>query len=162
MSEHEIGLREARTQIGKLVNAAEYAGQVTYITNHGRRVAAIVPIHHAPRESTMRIVSSTTETAAVDRAVAEEISDAIEAGHVVRESKSAEDGITHTFIRVVSYALDGEERWALVHEDPAEANTSDSANQAEVVAEYEKQVRELVAVSGWTFDETDVDLDGEE
>jgi prevent-host-death family protein len=44
VSENEIGLRELRTQVGDLVNRAEYAGEITYITRHGRRAAAIVPI----------------------------------------------------------------------------------------------------------------------
>jgi len=44
VSENEIGLREARAKIGELVNRAEYHGTTTYITRHGRRVAAIVPV----------------------------------------------------------------------------------------------------------------------
>ncbi|MFI7113933.1 type II toxin-antitoxin system prevent-host-death family antitoxin [Nonomuraea sp. NPDC050227] len=53
MSENEIGLREGRAKFGDLVNRAEYAGQITYITRHGRRVAAIVPIDLIPQESTV-------------------------------------------------------------------------------------------------------------
>ncbi|MFI7448056.1 type II toxin-antitoxin system Phd/YefM family antitoxin [Nonomuraea sp. NPDC049714] len=53
MSENEIGLREGRAKFGDLVNRAEYSGQTTYVTRHGRRVAAIVPIHLIPQECTM-------------------------------------------------------------------------------------------------------------
>ncbi|MGW4412630.1 type II toxin-antitoxin system prevent-host-death family antitoxin [Nonomuraea sp. NPDC004702] len=55
MSEKEIGLREGRAKFGDLVNRAEYAGQITYITRHGRRVAAIVPIHLVPQEQAMTV-----------------------------------------------------------------------------------------------------------
>lgn len=50
VSENEIGLREARAQLGELVNQAQYNGVATYITRHGHRVAAIVPI---PQEQSM-------------------------------------------------------------------------------------------------------------
>lgn len=52
VSENEIGLREGRARIGELVNRAQYAGETTYITRHGRRVAAIVPINRI-KETTM-------------------------------------------------------------------------------------------------------------
>lgn len=37
-------MREARASFGDLIGRAEYGGQITYITRHGRRVAAIVPL----------------------------------------------------------------------------------------------------------------------
>jgi antitoxin Phd len=40
--EHEIAVSEARAHLAELVDDAE-AGTVTYLTRHGRRVAAIVP-----------------------------------------------------------------------------------------------------------------------
>lgn len=55
MSENEIGLREGRAKFGDLVNRAEYRGETTYITRHGRRVAAIVPINLAPQERIMNV-----------------------------------------------------------------------------------------------------------
>lgn len=39
----EQGVRELRANLPAVVRAAE-AGQVTYVTYHGRRVAAVVPI----------------------------------------------------------------------------------------------------------------------
>ena len=54
VSENEIGLREGRAQFGELVSRAEYAGTITYITRHGRRVAAIVPLN-VIKESAMTI-----------------------------------------------------------------------------------------------------------
>lgn len=69
MSENEIGLREARTQLGELVNRAEYAGQITYLMRHGRRVAAIVPMHLVPQESAMYIGPYTGTTVDRDTAI---------------------------------------------------------------------------------------------
>jgi prevent-host-death family protein len=56
VSEKEIGLREARAQLGDLVAAAQHGGHITYITRHGRRAAAIVPINRvAPQEQAMTV-----------------------------------------------------------------------------------------------------------
>lgn len=40
----EVGLREARTGLADLVTDAAVRGVITYLTNRGRRVAAIVPV----------------------------------------------------------------------------------------------------------------------
>jgi prevent-host-death family protein len=40
----EVGLDEARVQLTDLVDRAERAGDVTYLTRNGRRVAAVVPL----------------------------------------------------------------------------------------------------------------------
>lgn len=53
VSENEIGLREGRAQFGELVSRAEYAGTITYITRHGRPVAAIVPVNRVAKEPIM-------------------------------------------------------------------------------------------------------------
>ena len=42
-SERELALSEARARFSELVNRARYAGDSVYVTQHGRRVAAIVP-----------------------------------------------------------------------------------------------------------------------
>lgn len=55
---NEIGLREGRAKFGDLVNRAEYAGEITYITRHGRRVAAIVPINFIAQELAMTVSQS--------------------------------------------------------------------------------------------------------
>jgi prevent-host-death family protein len=39
----EVGLREARAVLGDIARAAADEGQVTYLTSHGFRVAAVVP-----------------------------------------------------------------------------------------------------------------------
>jgi len=44
MSEQEIGIEQARGQLGPLAIAAATEGQITYLTSHGHRVAAIVPL----------------------------------------------------------------------------------------------------------------------
>jgi prevent-host-death family protein len=41
--EQEIAVSEARARLAELVETAE-TGTVTYLTRHGRRVAAIVPV----------------------------------------------------------------------------------------------------------------------
>lgn len=43
MSEREIGIEEARKQLGPLADAAR-DGDTIYLTSHRRRVAAIVPL----------------------------------------------------------------------------------------------------------------------
>lgn len=52
MSE-EIGIEEARKNLGDIANRAHYAGRVTYITRRGQRIAAIVPVTLIPQEKTM-------------------------------------------------------------------------------------------------------------
>lgn len=55
----EIGLREARAQLGPLANRAELAREITYLTRNGRRVAAIVPLDRI-KETTMQTTTATT------------------------------------------------------------------------------------------------------
>lgn len=43
----EIGLEKARSKIGPLARAAHYAGTITYLTEHRKRIAAIVPVGSA-------------------------------------------------------------------------------------------------------------------
>jgi len=40
----EIGVTEARDQLGELVNRAAYSDERIVLTRHGRAVAALVPI----------------------------------------------------------------------------------------------------------------------
>jgi prevent-host-death family protein len=56
----EIGIEQARQTLGDLVNQALYAGQVTYITRRGKRVAAVVPL-----ERIMQTVPTYNTTEAV-------------------------------------------------------------------------------------------------
>jgi prevent-host-death family protein len=46
--EQEIGIEDARKNLGKIVDHAEHAGETTYITRRGRRSAAITPVPEAP------------------------------------------------------------------------------------------------------------------
>jgi prevent-host-death family protein len=41
---HEISLATARAQLADVVNDAAVRSRITYLTNRGRRVAAIVPL----------------------------------------------------------------------------------------------------------------------
>ena len=43
----EKGLRELRAGLSEAVNDAAIRGRITYITSHGRRLAAIVPVAEA-------------------------------------------------------------------------------------------------------------------
>uniref|UniRef100_UPI0039F5BD52 type II toxin-antitoxin system Phd/YefM family antitoxin n=1 Tax=Streptomyces sp. ND04-05B TaxID=3028693 RepID=UPI0039F5BD52 len=40
----EMGIRELRSSLSEVMNATAVRGQITYVTSHGRRVAAIVPV----------------------------------------------------------------------------------------------------------------------
>src|SRR4051812_9729221 len=38
-----IGIEEARKTLGEIANRADLSGEVTYLTRHGRAIAAVVP-----------------------------------------------------------------------------------------------------------------------
>lgn len=40
----EIGIRKLRETLPDVLHEASVRGRITYVTNHGRRVAAIVPV----------------------------------------------------------------------------------------------------------------------
>lgn len=44
---HELAITDARGRLAEVVNEAAYAGQVTYLTRRGRRLAAIMPVEAA-------------------------------------------------------------------------------------------------------------------
>lgn len=43
----EIGIRELRATMSEVLNDTAVRGRITYVTSHGRRVAAIVPVPEA-------------------------------------------------------------------------------------------------------------------
>lgn len=45
----DLRITDARDRLAEVVNEAAYAGTVTYITRHGRRVAAVVSAEDAER-----------------------------------------------------------------------------------------------------------------
>jgi prevent-host-death family protein len=45
----EVGLRQAREGFAEVVNEVVVRGTITYLTNRGRRIAAIVPLEVAER-----------------------------------------------------------------------------------------------------------------
>ncbi|MCW2901751.1 MAG: hypothetical protein JWO67_4016 [Streptosporangiaceae bacterium] len=45
MSSEEMGIEPARKVLGPIADRARYAGQVTYLTRNGRRIAAVVPLN---------------------------------------------------------------------------------------------------------------------
>ncbi|WP_432041007.1 type II toxin-antitoxin system prevent-host-death family antitoxin [Streptomyces chartreusis] len=67
---HEIGLREARKELGDLAAAAQHGDRVTYLTRHGKAVAAVVPAAAARSVSAMQ---REAERAALDRQQTEDL-----------------------------------------------------------------------------------------
>lgn len=47
METDELGIRQARQGFGALVNRTATRDRITFITSHGRRVAAVVPLRIA-------------------------------------------------------------------------------------------------------------------
>jgi antitoxin (DNA-binding transcriptional repressor) of toxin-antitoxin stability system len=45
--ERELGIREARGQLGELADRARYLDEITYLTKHRTRIAAVVPAEAA-------------------------------------------------------------------------------------------------------------------
>lgn len=43
----EIGVRELRAALSEVLNETAVRGRITYVTSHGRRVGAIVPVPEA-------------------------------------------------------------------------------------------------------------------
>ncbi|MFI2761351.1 type II toxin-antitoxin system prevent-host-death family antitoxin [Streptomyces echinatus] len=43
----EIGIRELRASLSDVLNDVSVRGRITYVTSHGRRVAALVPVPDA-------------------------------------------------------------------------------------------------------------------
>lgn len=43
----EIGIRELRATMSEVLNDTAVRGRITYVTSHGRRVAALVPVPEA-------------------------------------------------------------------------------------------------------------------
>jgi prevent-host-death family protein len=44
---HELAVSDARDRLADVINEAAYGGRVTYLTRHGRRLAAIVSVEAA-------------------------------------------------------------------------------------------------------------------
>lgn len=40
----EMAVSQARADLGSVTSRAEYGGETTYLTKHGRRAAAVVPV----------------------------------------------------------------------------------------------------------------------
>ena len=47
MESEEMSAAEARRQFADVLNTAAVRGRITYITNRGRKIAAVVPVHVA-------------------------------------------------------------------------------------------------------------------
>lgn len=51
---NEISVRELRAQAADVLNSASARGKITYITNRGRRIAAVVPLDVAEEAEARR------------------------------------------------------------------------------------------------------------
>ncbi|HEX5566617.1 MAG TPA: type II toxin-antitoxin system prevent-host-death family antitoxin [Streptomyces sp.] len=51
---NELSVREFRAQMADVLNETAIRSQITYITNRGRRVAAVVPVAAAEAEEERR------------------------------------------------------------------------------------------------------------
>ena len=65
----EMPITDARAHLTELANRAEYNGESTYLTRHGKRVAAVVP---ADWLAAMERVEDELDNAAADAALAED------------------------------------------------------------------------------------------
>lgn len=59
----EVSVRELRAEMADVINAAGTHGQVTFVTNHGRRVAAVVSVAVAEEAEEVRRASDDADTA---------------------------------------------------------------------------------------------------
>jgi len=55
-----VGIREARPRLGELADQARYLDQVTYLTKHGRAVAAVVPADAARTRAQLAALTQQT------------------------------------------------------------------------------------------------------
>lgn len=53
-SSTELPVSVARERFADIVNNAAYRDEITYVTRHGKRVAAIVPIRDVPERTAQR------------------------------------------------------------------------------------------------------------
>lgn len=58
----DIGIEQARKNLGDLANRAQLAGDIAYLTRNGKRIAAIVPL-----ERVMPVTETSTETSTYER-----------------------------------------------------------------------------------------------
>jgi hypothetical protein len=58
MTTRELGLREARTNLGHIANTAHLRRDVTYLTRNGERIAAVVPVTETEASETTFAVPS--------------------------------------------------------------------------------------------------------
>jgi prevent-host-death family protein len=56
--ESDLPINKARNQLAGVIAKARYIGGVTYLTNHGKRVAAVVPVEVAEAYEAQRRASS--------------------------------------------------------------------------------------------------------
>ncbi|MFC4117021.1 hypothetical protein [Nonomuraea zeae] len=74
----ELTVEEARARLGDVANRADQAGQITYLTRNGRRVAAIVPLHRTAEAADVIVMTSVDLIAEETGATVENVHAAIE------------------------------------------------------------------------------------
>ncbi|MFI9418007.1 type II toxin-antitoxin system prevent-host-death family antitoxin [Streptomyces werraensis] len=62
----EVGVRELRGELSEFLNKTAIHGQITYVTSHGRRIAAIVPLQDGEAAEAARRGRPGPESTAAD------------------------------------------------------------------------------------------------
>lgn len=147
MTDREMGIREARPDLGDLVMAAKMNGAVTYLTRYGDRWAAIVPLDRVTPD-----VEETTYT----RTVADDDAAPVLLGSLAgaRPAPRGADGDTWTEqlrMEVRRYADHTVEAWATVWTDGQETSPRHIEYTTEHQdADAEDWIAEYLENGGWT------------
>jgi antitoxin (DNA-binding transcriptional repressor) of toxin-antitoxin stability system len=175
----EIGIEQARKTLGDIASRALYAGQGTYLTRNGRRVAAIVPLEHTMHEvldiddtTAIETVGKTLDGRRIGVKVggrtlymtpdaAERLSNAL-AGAMAGECGLAADVLQTTTDLFAKYTQEG--RVSIVTGD--DEQVSDLGYFDADGGTWEDEVREIVRAAGWEpvsgWDNTRVGEDNED
>jgi antitoxin (DNA-binding transcriptional repressor) of toxin-antitoxin stability system len=161
MKTNEIGLREARVQLGPIANRADLAGEITYLTRNGRKIAAIVPVHIAQEHVMPRNVISTNAHIDVTDDYADQVREILDNPGALIERETCqrnEHGQIDYYTRVVSYDAGGGARWAVDYFDPASREVEEFDDQAAAEARYEEMVRASAGDLGYDYEGEQVEF----
>ena len=145
---NEIGLREARKELGPLADRARYTGEITYLTRNGERIAAIVPLNRIATEARMsRNVISTNSHVDVTDEYAEAVDALLDKEIALRETYAKEHGQKTYRVWVAEYNAPGagDTRWAVDYWDEASREVEEFDNREAAEERYEEFVRATAA-----------------
>ena len=93
----DIGIEQARKNLGELANRAQLAGETTYLTRNGKRIAAVVPLERIMPTYTS-VIEASNEAGDIWQAVApaesftDEETDASEVAYWIASNQTVADG----------------------------------------------------------------------